>query len=135
MKAKSGAIALVLLSILLLAACAGQDEDRELVIMTHDSFDIGEDVIAEFEAANDATVVLLDAGNSGEVLVRAILEKGNPSADLLYGLDNTYLGRALDEGIFEPYESANLGVVPDHLILDPDQPRHVHGLRLRLPQL
>ena len=118
MAAKSGAIALVLLSILLLAACGAQDEDRELVIMTHSSFDIGDDVIAEFEAANDATIVIQDAGDSGQVLVRAILEKGNPSADLLYGLDNTYLGRALDEEIFEPYESPNLGVVPDHLILD-----------------
>ena len=119
MAAKSGAIALVLLSLLLLAACGGQDEDRELVIMTHNSFDIGDDVIAEFEAANNATIVIQDAGDSGAVLVRAILEKGNPSADLLYGLDNTYLGRALDEEIFDPYESPNIGVVPEHLILDP----------------
>ena len=83
MAAKSGAIALVLLSLLILAACGAQDEDRELVIMTHNSFDIGDDVIAEFEAANNATIVIQDAGDSGAVLVRAILEKGNPSAELL----------------------------------------------------
>ncbi|SVE39471.1 uncharacterized protein METZ01_LOCUS492325, partial [marine metagenome] len=82
-----------------LVACADQDEDNELVIMTHDSFDIGEEVIKEFEAANDATVVILPSGDAGEVLVRAILEKGNPSADLLYGIDNTYLSRALAAGI------------------------------------
>ena len=135
MAAKSGAIALVLLSLLLLAACGAQDEDRELVIMTHDSFDIGEDVIAEFEAANNATIVIQDAGDSGAVLVRAILEKGNPSADLLYGLDNTYLGRALDEEIFDPYESRQHRRGPGAPHPGPDQPRHVHGLRLRLPQL
>ena len=98
MAAKSGAIVLVLLALLLLAACGDQDEDASWSIMTHDSFDIGEDVIAEFEAANDATVVIQEAGDAGQALVRAILEKGNPSADLLYGIDNTYLGRALDEG-------------------------------------
>ena len=118
MAAKSGAIILILLALLLLVACGDQDEDNELVIMTHDSFDIGEDVIAEFEAANDATVVIQEAGDAGQALVRAILEKGNPSADLLYGIDNTYLGRALDEEIFDPYESGNLRVVSDHLILD-----------------
>ncbi len=110
--------ALVLSTLALLAACGSQDEDRELVIMTHDSFDVGEDVIAEFEQANDATVVILKAGDAGLVLNRAILEKGNPSADLLFGIDNTYLGRALDEEIFDPYRPDNLDSVPDHLILD-----------------
>ena len=44
--------------------------------------------------------------------------EGNPSADLLYGIDNTYLGRALKEEIFDPYESRNLDVVPERFILD-----------------
>ena len=95
------------------------EEARELVVMTHDSFDISEDVIKEFEAANNAKVVILKAGDAGEVLVRAILEKGNPSADLLYGIDNTFLGRALKEDIFIPYESPLLENVPDQFVLDP----------------
>ena len=57
-------VALVLLVVMLAAACGSEDEDRELVIMTHDSFDIGEDVIKEFEAANDATVVIQNAGDT-----------------------------------------------------------------------
>ena len=101
-----------------MAACGSEDEDRELVIMTHGSFDIGEDVIKEFEAANDATVVFQDAGDTGLALNRAILERGNPSADLLYGIDNTYLGRALKEEVFDPYESENLEVVPERFIFD-----------------
>ena len=101
-----------------MVACGSEDEDRELVIMTHGSFDIGEDVIKEFEAANDATVVFQDAGDTGLALNRAILEKGNPSADLLYGIDNTYLGRALQEEVFDTYESENLDVVPERFIFD-----------------
>jgi thiamine transport system substrate-binding protein len=112
------AAAAVILVLAFVAACGGEDEDRELVIMTHDSFDISEEVIKEFEEANDATVVIQKAGDAGQALVRAILEKGNPSADLLYGIDNTYLGRALDEEIFDSYESKMLDKVPDRFTLD-----------------
>jgi thiamine transport system substrate-binding protein len=108
-----------MLILIFIVACGDdEDEDNELVIMTHDSFNISEAVIEEFEEANDATVVLQQAGDAGEALVRAILEKGNPSADLLYGVDNTYLGRALDEEIFEKYESDLLDQVPDEFEFD-----------------
>nr|ABZ09442.1 putative bacterial extracellular solute-binding protein [uncultured marine microorganism HF4000_APKG8C21] len=91
---------------------------RELVVMVHNAFDIGEDVIREFEEANNAKVVILVAGSSGDALVRAILEKGNPSADLLFGIDNTYLGRALKEEIFITYKSPLLDNVPAQFVLD-----------------
>ena len=93
-------------------------EPRTLVVLTNDSFDIGKDVIAQFEAANNATVIIQKGGSSGLVLNRAILEKGNPSGDLLYGVDNTFLSRALREGIFIPYESPLMVNVPDQFILD-----------------
>ncbi len=118
MTTKFTAIAIVLLMLVALAACSSKEEDRELVIMSHDSFDISEDVIHEFEAANNATVVIQKAGDAGEALVRAILEKGNPSADLLYGIDNTFLGRALDEGIFDTYKPDLLSKVSAQFILD-----------------
>ena len=118
MVTRLAATAMLLLILVAVTACGGEDEDRELVIMTHDSFDISADVIREFELANDATVVILKAGDAGQVLVRAILEKGNPSADLLYGIDNTYLGRALAEEIFDTYEPPLLARVPDRFILD-----------------
>lgn len=93
-------------------------EPKELIVMTHDSFDISEAVIKEFEQDNNATVIIQKAGDVGEILVRAIFEKGNPSADLLYGIDNTYLSRAIREGIFISYKSPLLKAVPPHLILD-----------------
>ena len=112
-------LVMVLLMVVALAACSSsEEEDNVLVIMTHDSFDISEDVIREFELANNATVVIQPAGDAGQVLVRAILEKGNPSADLLYGIDNTFLGRALSEGIFDTYQSPLLARVPNRFLLD-----------------
>ena len=120
MISKLTAVVMVLLMVTALAACRGgnEDENRELVIMTHDSFNIGEDIIKAFEDANNATVVIQPAGDTGEALIRAILEKGNPSADLFYGIDNTYLGRALNEGIFDTYEPDGLENVPTQFILD-----------------
>jgi thiamine transport system substrate-binding protein len=86
--------------------------------MTHDSFDIGEEVITAFEQANNAEVTILKAGDAGEALTKAILTKSNPTADLFYGVDNTFLGRALDEGIFVPYQSPMFDDVPERLRLD-----------------
>ncbi len=111
------AIVLMMLMTAFAVSCGG-DEDSELVIMTHDSFNIGAELISQFEAEHDATVVLQSAGDAGEALVRAILEKGNPSADLLYGIDNTYLGRALDEEIFDEYRPDLLDEVPAQFVLD-----------------
>jgi thiamine transport system substrate-binding protein len=53
------------------------------------------------------------------VLNRAVLTKDAPLADLLFGVDNTFLSRALEEDIFEPYESPRLADIPDPYKLDP----------------
>jgi thiamine transport system substrate-binding protein len=92
---------------------------QTLTIMTHDSFSIREEVIALFEEANNAEVVFLQSGDAGSVLNRAILTKDAPLADLLFGVDNTFLSRALQEDIFEPYEAPLLVEIPDQYKLDP----------------
>lgn len=115
---------LLLLIGLLLAACSPESTGtspagpKTLTVMTHDSFSIGEDVVQAFEEANDAEIVFLQSGDAGSVLNRAILTKDAPLADLLFGVDNTFLSRALEEGIFEPYDSPLLGGIPDVFKLD-----------------
>ncbi|MEC9287528.1 MAG: thiamine ABC transporter substrate-binding protein [Chloroflexota bacterium] len=89
-----------------------------LVVLTNDSFDIGKEIIAQFEKDNNASVTIQKAGSSGQVLNRAILEKGNPSGDLLYGVDNTFLSRALREDIFIKYKSGQINNSPAQFILD-----------------
>jgi thiamine transport system substrate-binding protein len=92
---------------------------RTLRLMTHDSFAISDEVIAAFEEQHNAKVEILEAGDAGVMLNQAILSAGNPQADALYGIDNTFLSRALEGDIFEPYASPLLAKVPDHLKLDP----------------
>jgi thiamine transport system substrate-binding protein len=87
--------------------------------MTHDSFAISDEVIAAFEEQHNAKVKILKAGDAGVMLSQAILSAGNPQADVLYGVDNTFLSRALAGDIFQPYASPLLGEIPDHLKLDP----------------
>ncbi len=88
--------------------------------MTHDSFAISEDVLAAFEQENNAEVQFLKAGDTGTALNKAILSKDNPLADVFYGVDNTFLSRALDEGIFEAYASPALADIPAEFQLDPE---------------
>ena len=115
---------LLLLSLLVLAACAPESTatpstgPETITVMTHDSFSIREEVVRSFEEANNAEVVFLPGGDAGSVLNRAILTKDAPLADLLFGVDNTFLSRALEEDIFESYDSPVLNEIPDTFKLD-----------------
>ncbi|MCC6956939.1 MAG: thiamine ABC transporter substrate-binding protein [Anaerolineales bacterium] len=93
-------------------------EAATLRVMTHDSFAISESVLAQFETQNNVKVQFLKSGDTGTALNKAILAKDNPLADVFYGVDNTFLSRALDEGIFDAYASPLLEQIPDDFELD-----------------
>lgn len=92
---------------------------RTLIVMTHDSFAMSEGVLREFETAHNAKVQFLKSGDAGTALNKAILAKGNPLGDVFYGVDNTFLSRALAEQIFVPYASPALADIPAAFKLDP----------------
>jgi len=124
---KSYRILLGLLILALISACTKQPAPtaspspsgpRTLRVMTHDSFSISEGVLAQFENENNTKVQFLKSGDTGTALNKAILSKDNPLADVFYGVDNTFLSRALDEGIFIPYASPRLSDIPDAFKLD-----------------
>ena len=91
----------------------------ELTVMTHDSFAVSETVIAEFESANQAKVKFLKSGDTGAALNRAILAS-QPMADVFFGVDNTFLSRALESDLFEAYDSPVLEQIPAEFQLDPE---------------
>src|SRR5512139_3883133 len=111
----------IFILLLLLSGCASATPagPQKLTVMTHDSFAISEDVLAAFEKENNATVQFLKSGDAGTALNKAILSKGNPLADVFYGVDNTFLSRALTEDIFDPYASPKLAEIPQAFKLDP----------------
>lgn len=117
---------LVLLTALLVASCqpvattepAAVSEPAILTLASHDSFSISEDVITQFETEHNAELRVLTLGDAGEALNKIILSKDAPLADLFFGVDNTFLSRALNADVFVPYESPMLSVIPDELELD-----------------
>ena len=126
--------ALLVATIGVLAACgdstdddatAGDTTERAaetvtLRLLTHDSFVVSDDVLAAFTEETGIKVELLQGGDAGTVVNQAILTKGNPQADVLFGIDSTFLTRALDEDLFVPYESDALDEVDDAFLLDPE---------------
>jgi thiamine transport system substrate-binding protein len=96
------------------------DAPIPLTVMTHDSFTVSESVLAAFEQANNIKVTFLASGDAGEALNKAVLSKDAPLADVFFGVDNTFLSRALEAGIFERYDSPALVNVPAEFRLDPE---------------
>ena len=114
---------MLLLLLLILVACSETEQQSETVtlrLMTHDSFDISHDTMAEFTEEAGIEVEIFKAGDGGAVVNKAILAKDDPLADVLFGVDNTFLSRALDNDILLPYESGQLDQIMDSLKLDPE---------------
>ena len=113
--------ALVLGLVLAATGCAGgDDEPTEVVLVTHDSFAISDDVKRQFEEESGLTLRVLKAGDAGEIVARALLTAGNPEGDVLFGVDNNLLQRALEGDVFVSYESPELESVDAELVLDPE---------------
>ena len=125
-------ITILTLFVLLLASCVSAvqptaesqtatvaAEPESITVMSHDSFAVSEGVVKSFEETNNAKVVFIQSGDAGTVLNKAILTKDAPLADLLFGVDNTFLSRALDGDIYEPYASPALQDISSDFKLDP----------------
>lgn len=104
------------------AAGVACDDDggRSITVVTHDSFNMSEDVLTTFEEASGIEVKLLPRGDAGAMLTSLILTKSNPEGDVAFGVDNTFLSRALEEGVFEPYSPEGLDRVAPELKAEGD---------------
>ncbi len=113
--------ALIATLVLSSVGCAGGEETRaDVVLVTHDSFLVSDAVRAEFEETSGFKLRILQSGDAGELVSKALLTAGNPQGDVLFGVDNNLLSRALDGDLFEPYESPGVDQVDEGYLLDPD---------------
>jgi len=94
----------------------------ELTIYTYDSFNSewgpGPVVFKRFEKQCACKLKVVSPGDSGTVLNRVILEKANPKADILLGLNNSELEKSFSYDLWEPYRSPLLRQVPADLRVD-----------------
>jgi len=82
-------------------------------LLAHDSFVVSESLIAQLKDETGITLEILSGTDAGSMVASAVLAAGNPTADVMFGVDNTLLSRALEADVFEPYTSSELeSVVP-----------------------
>ena len=94
----------------------------ELVIYSYDAFPQSlETVIVEhFEQEYGLTPTLERFQDTGGLYNQVWLERSNPGADVVIGLDNTYVGRALEVDLFQAYRPDGADRLRDDVVIDPD---------------
>jgi thiamine transport system substrate-binding protein len=74
---------------------------------------VSDSLVKDFQAKTGLTLKVVTAGDAGAMIAGAILAAGQPSADVLFGVDNTLVSRALKANVFTPYAS------PESATLEP----------------
>ena len=106
--------AAAVVGLLALAGCSTIGADHgtggeTVVLVTHDSFALSEELIADFEAQTGLTLEQRAPGDGGALVNQLILTKDAPLGDVVYGIDTTFASRAVEEGVLEPYTSPAAG--------------------------
>ena len=106
------------------AACGAEEAETPdiLRLMAHDSFagSVSEETFAGFTESTGIGVEMIAAGDAGSMVNQAALSKDNPLADVMFGVDDTFLSRAIDEEIFAEHRSDLLGEVGDQFVPETD---------------
>lgn len=111
MHTKAFVAAAVGLGLITLSACGsssgseGSGNSKTVTLVSHDSWAVSKSVLADFEKQSGYKVHVLKDGDAGQAVNKAILTKDNPQGDVFFGVDNTLLSRALDNGLFQSYEA------------------------------
>ena len=117
-------ISAIALSVLLFAACSSSSDSGSsqtdgsvtLTLLAHDSFTPSDGIFDAFTAETGIMVNVVRSGDAGELITKAALTAGNPEGDVLWGVDNTLLSRALDADMFAPYETPNLASMDESVL-------------------
>lgn len=104
----------------------GSDEDSpaptasdEVVLITHDSFYLPEEIFAEFTAQTGYRVTHQASGSAGEMTNQLVLTAGRPIGDVVFGIDTTFASRAVNEEVLAPYTPAVVpAAIQEHFLPD-----------------
>lgn len=102
--------ALAISSCLIAAGCGSSETETKKVeqqsatvtVITHDSFALDPKLKKKFETDNDVELKLVQQGDVGTLVNKLVLTKDSPLADAVYGIDNTFASRAVEEGVLAP---------------------------------
>lgn len=88
----------------------------EVTVVTHDSFALSQELLDGFEADTGYELTVVAPGDGGTLVNQLVLTKDSPLGDVVFGIDNSFAARAVDEGVLAPYTSDAL---PDGVETDP----------------
>ena len=87
---------------------SSESSGGEVVLVTHDSFNLPDEVVSGFTDETGYELTLLPSGDAGEMTNTLALTQGSPLGDAVFGIDNTFASRAVDEGILAAYRPDDL---------------------------
>ncbi|MFM8867586.1 MAG: thiamine ABC transporter substrate-binding protein, partial [Ilumatobacteraceae bacterium] len=108
---------LVVIAAIVVAGCGSTESGVTLTVLAHESFTPSAGIFDEFTAETGIQVEVIAAGDAGSMVTKATLTSGNPEGDVMWGIDNTLLSRALEADVFTPYASPLLESI-DPTLLD-----------------
>ena len=89
------------------------DAGTTVTLVTHDSFATSDGIFDTFTDETGISVDVVSAGDAGAMVSQSILTAGDPVADVMFGIDTTFLCRGERAGLFVPYRPAGLDAVAD----------------------
>jgi thiamine transport system substrate-binding protein len=101
-----------------LAGCLGpgghegsdnSEPDYKVTVLTYDVFALSDAMLSDFTNRTGIEVEIIKVDDTGTVLARALQTKDDPIADVIIGIDNSFLQIALDNDLFKAYK----GNIPD----------------------
>lgn len=106
-----GSIAVIASLALTLTGCSQQPDaaPTEVVLVAYDAFTPQEGIFDAFTATTGVKVRVVNAGDTGTMVSKAILTAGKPEGDVMWGIDNTFLSRAEGAEVLESYEPVDEG--------------------------
>jgi thiamine transport system substrate-binding protein len=101
---------------LLVSACSSesggpQETPESLRLLAHDSFALSDGTLEMFTEQTGIAVNVIDGGDAGTMVNQAILTKDNPIADVIFGVDNTFISRAINNDILVAHTAADIDEV------------------------
>ena len=75
------------------------------MLVTHESFALPKPLLRQFEQESGFELVVRATGDAGILTNKLVLTNGNPLGDVAFGVDNTFASRAIEEGVFAPYDA------------------------------
>lgn len=81
----------------------GGGTDAKVTLVAHESFALPEELVAKFEEDSGYELEISKLADAGALTNQLVLSKDDPVGDVVFGVDNTFATRAVDEDVFEPY--------------------------------